>query len=148
MDDLFFHTVGLPEQKCCAKCKFIDWRACLVSMADEHYHGWDGTSWCGKCDNGGRELGISAYWKACDVYEEKDLNDHVYEMCDHILYAIEEFDRDPESCNGKTKHEVIANVLLNYGETLIRHLNTEESNYEFVRRKKDEKDAKQECEEA
>lgn len=137
MDDLYYHTVNDPEKACCAKCKHIDWRGCLVSMADEFYHGWDGTSICKKWPDSNR-MAISAFWKPCECYEEKDIKDHVFEMCDHILFALDEFNKEPESCNGKTRHEVIANVLSNYGETLIRHLNKDEDKFEYVRRRKEE----------
>jgi hypothetical protein len=59
-------------------------------------------------------------------------------MCDHILYALEEFKKRPESCEGKTKHEVIRNVLSNYVETVARYL-VEDDEFEWTRKRKDNK---------
>lgn len=134
MDDLYFHTLRLPETKCCANCKHIDWRACLVSYADDYYHGYDGTSWCDKCEEGGRDA-ISAYWRACDAYEEKTADDHIFEMCDHVLYALDQFAEDPKHCKGKTRHEVVRNVLIHYRETITRYLKYDDEKFEFVRRR-------------
>jgi hypothetical protein len=58
-------------------------------------------------------------------------------MCDHVLYALEEFKKRPESCEGKTKHEVIRNVLSNYVETVARYL--EDDEFEWTRKRKDNK---------
>ena len=140
MDDLFFHTLSdktpLNEVECCANCKHIDWRSMLVSYSDETYHGYDGTYCCDKCKDSDRCC-ISPYWRACDVYEQKTPDDHIFEMCDQILYALEEFERRPESCKGKTKHEVIRNVLSNYVETVARYL--EDNEFEWTRKRKDNK---------
>jgi hypothetical protein len=62
-------------------------------------------------------------------------------MCDHILYALDTFVEDPKHCDGKTRHEVVRNVLNNYVETVARFL--EDSNFEWTRKRKDKKDGEQ-----
>ena len=144
MDDLFFHLTyddgkkRMSDMPCCATCKHIDWRALLVSYADETYHGYDGGCWCEKCEQGGRGC-ISPYWKACDAYEAKTPDDHIFEMCDHVLYALDKFAEDPEHCEGTTRHEVVRNVISNYVETVARFM--EDDAFEWTRKRKEKNDS-------
>ena len=136
MDDLYF--IGYKDHPdICARCKHIEWQGCLVSSPDEAYHGYDGTHFCDKSKESGR-MCISPCWGACkNCFEAKDADDYKNEMADHILYALEEFEKDPKSCEGKTKQEVICNVLSNYMETLVRFVD-DTTEFEYKRIKKNQ----------
>lgn len=117
MDDLYFHTLKL-DCKYCANCKHIDWQGCLVSNADESYHGYDGTYFCNNTKESERGE-ISALWPVCtNGFEEKTSDDYINEMTEHILFALDTFEKEPDRCSGKSRNEVIRNVLINYRETI------------------------------
>lgn len=140
MDDLYF--IGYKNHPAiCARCKHIDWQGCLVSSPDKAYHGYDGTYFCEKNEESGRFV-ISSCWGACkNCYEEKTAEDYRKEMADHVLYALEEFEKEPERCEGKTKQEVICNVLSNYMETLVRYVDDDEKfEYKRVKKQQNEED--------
>ena len=140
MDDLYF--IGYKDHPViCARCKHIEWQGCLVSSPDEAYHGYDGTYFCEKHEESGR-FAISPCWGACkNCYEEKTPDDYRNEMADHVLYALEEFEKEPKRCEGKTKQEVICNVLSNYMETLVRYVvNSEKFEYKIVKKQQNEED--------
>ena len=62
-------------------------------------------------------------------------------MADHVLYALEEFEKEPKRCEGKTKQEVICNVLSNYMETLVRYVDDgEKFEYKRVKKQQNEED--------
>jgi hypothetical protein len=57
------------------------------------------------------------------------------------MNKLNTFAEDLKHCEGKTRHEVVRNVLSNYVETVARFL--EDGNFEWTRKRKDKKDGEQ-----